>query len=262
MNLYRRALITGATSGIGAAFAEELPRTTELLLAGRDAEKLKEKRETLLRKGRTVETYAADLTDERAVQDLIARADDFGVDLLINNAGVGRFGRLIDNDPASERDTAMLNVVAVVVLTRGVLPGMIERVREANRHGGVVIVSSTAAFSPVPFFATYAASKAFNLYFAEALAEEMRDDPVDILALCPGATRTSFGARAGFDSGPLPGAANPSTVAKEALDAIGNKTVHVTGLLSQATLGPFLVPRRIMTGALAAAMRFFNPPRS
>ncbi len=205
MNLYRRALITGATSGIGAAFAEELPRTTNLLLAGRDAEKLKEKREALLRKGRKVETYAADLTDERAVQDLISRADDFGVDLLINNAGVGRFGRLIDNDPKSERGTAMLNVVAVVVLTRGLLPGMIERAREANRRGGVVIVSSTAAFSPVPYFATYAASKAFNLYFAEALAEEMRDDPVDVLALCPGATRTPFGARAGFEFGAIAG---------------------------------------------------------
>ncbi len=262
MNLYRRAMITGATSGIGAAFASELPRTTDLLLAGRDKEKLEEKRDQLLRKGRSVETYAADLTDERAVQDLIARADDFGIDLLINNAGVGRFGRLIDNDPNSERETAMLNVVAVVLLTRGLLPGMIERAQEANRHGGVVIVSSTAAFAPVPFFATYAASKAFNLYFAEALAEEMRDDPVDVLALCPGATRTSFGARAGFDRGPLPGAADPSAVAKEALDALGNKTVHVSGLLGQATLGPFLVPRRIMTGALAAAMRYFNPPRS
>ncbi len=262
MNLYRRALITGATSGIGAAFASELPRTTDLLLCGRDEKKLEEARQHMLRKGRSVETHAADLTDERAVHDLIARADDFGVDLLINNAGVGQFGRLVDNDPESERDTAMLNVVAVVVLTRGLLQGMIERARSAGRPGGVVIVSSTAAFSPVPFFATYAASKAFNLYFAEALAEEMRDDPVDVLALCPGATRTAFGERAGFDRGPLPGAADPGSVAKEAMDALGHKTVHVTGLLSQATLGPFLVPRRIVTGALASAMRFFNPPRS
>lgn len=262
MNLYRRALITGATSGIGAAFASELPRATDLLLAGRNEEKLEEKRAELLRKGRSVETYAADLTDERAVQELIVRADGFGVDLLINNAGVGQYGRLVDNSADSERETAMLNVVAVVLLTRGLLPGMIARAERANRHGGVVIVSSTAAFSPVPFFATYAASKAFNLYFAEALAEEMHDDPIHVLALCPGATRTSFGARAGFDRGPVPGAADPGAVAREALDALGNKTVHVTGLLGQATLGPFLVPRRIMTGALAAAMRFFNPPRS
>ncbi len=140
---------------------------------------------------------------------------------MINNAGVGQFGRLVDNDPAAERDTAMLNVVAVVMLTRGLLPGMIERAAAARRRGGVVIVSSTAAFSPVPYFATYAASKAFNLYFAEALAEEMRDDPVDVLALCPGATRTAFGARAGFDGGPVPGAADPGAVAREALDVIG-----------------------------------------
>lgn len=262
MNGYRRALITGANSGIGAAFAFELPQTTDLLLAGRDEEKLRSKRDELLLKGRTVETYAADLTDERAVQELIDRAGSFGVDLLINNAGVGRLGRFIDNNPASERETVMLNVVAVALLTRGILPGMIERALEANRRGGVVIVSSTAAFSPVPFFATYAASKAFNLYLAEALAEEMREEPVDVLALCPGATRTTFAARAGFDRGPVPGAADPGRVAKEALDALGNKTVQVTGLLSQATFGPFLVPRRIVTGALASAMRYFRLPRS
>lgn len=262
MNLYRRALITGASGGIGAAFASELPRATDLLLAGRNEGTLEEKRAELSGKGRTVETFAADLTDERAVHELIARADDFGVDLLVSNAGIGQFGRLVDNEPELERETAMLNVVAVVLLARGLLPGMIERARDAGRRGGVVIVSSTAAFSPVPFFATYAASKAFGLYFTEALAEEMRDDPVDVLALCPGATRTSFGARAGFDRGHAPGAADPGTVAREALDALGTKTVQITGLLSQATLGPFLVPRRILTGALAAAMRFFKPPRS
>lgn len=261
MNLYRRALITGATSGIGAAFAHELPRTTDLLLSGRDEERLRSARDALSRKGRTVETHAADLTDDRAVQGLIERADSFGVDLLINNAGVGRFGRLIDNDPVSERDTAMLNVVAVVMLTRGLLPGMIRRAIEARRRGGVVIVSSTAAFAPVPFFATYAASKAFNLYLAEALAEEMRDDPVDVLALCPGATRTAFGKRAGLDGGPIPGAADPGAVARQALDALGTKSVQITGRLSQAALGPFLVPRRAVRGALARAMRCFKRSR-
>ncbi len=262
MKKYRRALITGATSGIGAAFASELSRTTDLLIAGRDAEKLAMKRDELMREGRTVETFAADLTDERAVSELVDQADAFGIDLLINNAGVGQFGRLIDHEPDAERDTAMLNVVAVVLLTRGLLPGIVQRAGGGSKRGGLVIVSSTAAFAPVPFFATYAASKAFNLYFTEALAEEMRGEPVDILALCPGATKTGFGARAGFDRGSVPGAADPGAVAREALDALGGKTVHVTGLLSQATLGPFLTPRRIVTGALATAVRFFNNRQS
>ncbi len=262
MKKYRRALITGATSGIGAAFASHLIRSTDLLLAGRDAEKLEITRNELIRRGRKVETFAADLTDESAVNELVDRADAFGIDLLINNAGIGQFGRLIDHERDTERDTAMLNVVAVVVLTRGLLPGIIERAGKANERGGVVIVSSTAAFAPVPFFATYAASKAFSLYFTEALAEELRGDPVDILALCPGATKTGFSARAGLDRISVPGAADPGAVAREALDALGNKTVQVTGLLSQATLGPFLVPRRLVTGALAAAVRYFNARQS
>jgi hypothetical protein len=190
--------------------------------------------------------------------DLIHQADDFGIDLLINNAGVGHLGRIVDNTLEAERNTAMLNTVAVVLLTRGLLPGIVDRARNNNKRGGLIVVSSTAAFAPVPYFATYAASKAFDLLFTEALAEEMRSEPVDILALCPGATRTNFGIRAGFDLGDLPGAADPKTVAREALRELGRKTVHVTGVLNQATLGPFLIPRRVMTGALGTAMRFLS----
>lgn len=261
MRLYRRALITGATSGIGAAFASELPRMTDLLLAGRDEQKLRSKRDALRRRGRTVETFAGDLTDERAVRELIGRADAFGVDLLVNNAGVGRFGRLIDNDPASERDAALLNVVAVLGLTRELLPGMIARAAAADRRAGLVIVSSTAAFSPVPYFATYAASKAFGLSLAEALAEETRGEPVDVLALCPGATRTDFAARSGFGRRSPPGAADPGAVARKALDALGDRTVLVTGPLGRAALRPCLAPRRIVTGTLARAMRRLKPSR-
>ena len=258
MTSFNRALVTGATSGIGAAFASKLPETTDLLLTGRDEEKLARAQQKLARKGRTIITICADLADEQAVMDLVDRANAFGVDLLINNAGVGQLGRIVDNALEAERNTAMLNTVAVVLLTRGLLPGIVDRARQNRRRGGVIIVSSTAAFAPVPYFATYAASKAFDLLFAEALSEEMRSEPVDILALCPGSTRTNFASRAGFDLGHLPGAANPTTVAREALHELGRKTVHVTGAMSQATLGPFLIPRRMMTGALGTAMRFFS----
>jgi short-subunit dehydrogenase len=172
-----RALITGATSGIGAAFAEELPVRTDLLLTGRDTERLSRAAERLARPGRTIETHAGDLTDACARDRLVEFAEAFGVDLLINNAGTGRVGRFLDSPPDTERETVLLNVVAVVDLTRRLLPGMLQRARTARRRAGLIIVSSTAAFAPVPFFAAYAASKVFDLHFAEALAEEFRGEP-------------------------------------------------------------------------------------
>ena len=255
MQDHQRALITGASSGIGLAFARELPASTHLLLTGRDPQRLAQAADQLARLGRTIETHAADLTRQEDRDHLIGHADAFGIDLLINNAGAGQLGRFLANDPATERDTVLLNVVAVVDLTRRLLPGMLERARVSRRRAGVIIVASTAAFAPVPYFATYAASKAFDLNFAEALAEELRRDPVDVLALCPGATRSAFGGRAGYPSGSLPGAADPQDVAAHGLAALGRQSVFVAGLLNQAALGPVVLPRRLVTGAVGLAMR-------
>jgi uncharacterized protein len=252
---FRRALVTGATSGIGAAFAEALPATTDLLLTGRNEEKLAEVARRLAREGRTVEIVTADLADEREVERLIEHAEAFGVDLLINNAGVGHLGRIVDNTAKVERDTAAVNVLAVVLLTRRLLPGMIARARDTGSRAGIIILASTAAFTAVPYFATYAASKAFNLSFAEALGEEMRGEPVDILALCPGATRTSFGGSAGFTGMAVPGAADPRTVARQALRALGQQRIKVTGNINEAALAPFLLPRRLATCGIGALMR-------
>ncbi|TVR97209.1 MAG: SDR family NAD(P)-dependent oxidoreductase [Rhodospirillales bacterium] len=251
---YQRALVTGASSGIGRAFTQVLPASTDLLLVGRNAATLDEARRELDRPGRRVETIVADLADEAAVADLIARADGFGIDLLINNAGTGRLGAVIDNSARAERETAAVNVLAVVQLSRGLLPGMIDRARRERRRAGLIIVASTAAFAPVPYFTTYAASKAFDLSFAEGLAEELRTQPVDVLALCPGATRSQFGSRAGLSASNLPGAMDPQTVARQALAALGRQRVKVTGI-DQAYLAPALLPRCLLTRVLGVAMR-------
>jgi short-subunit dehydrogenase len=247
--------VTGATSGIGAAFAAELPASTDVILTGRDHDRLDEAVRRLSRPGRVVEAVSADLATDEGVARVVDAAEAFGIDLLINNAGVGRLGAVVDNPLEAELATVRVNVVAVVALTRGLLPGMLERARRDKQRQGLVIVSSSAAFAPVPYFATYAASKAFDLMFAEALAEELRGAPIDVLAVCPGATRTSFGGRAGYNFGSLPGAADPRSVALGALRALGKETVHVSGKMSQVVTTPFLAPRRVMTGALGAAMR-------
>ena len=115
--------------------------------------------------------------------------------------------------------------------------------------------------------ATYAASKAFDLQFTEALAEELRDEPVDVMALCPGATRTSFGERAGWRGGDLPCAADPNDVAADALESLGRQTVCVPGGgLRRAALSPMVAPRRLFTGASAlpcgsSPVGIVQPPR-
>lgn len=255
---YRCALVTGATSGIGAAFAHALPPATGLLLTGRNEQALAAAVRDLGRPGRMVETIAADLTVPAERERVVARASEIDVDLFINNAGIGHLGAVLDQPAEAERQVIELNVVAMAALTRALLPGMITRAKRDGTRAGLIVVSSTTAFAPVPYFTTYAASKVFALYYAEGLAEELRGEPVDVLALCPGATRTKFGDRAGFSPGILPGAADPDSVAHEALAALGRRTVLVTGRANRMAFDPLLLPHRVATGSLGRVMRFVD----
>ena len=219
---YRCALITGASSGIGEAFARALPKSTSLLLTGRDRAKLAHLASELANAERTVRSIAADLATVEGRQAVIGFAEDQWVDLLINNAGIGHLGRVVDNPPERESEMAQVNMVAPVEMTRALLPGMLKRAAKAAVAAALIFVASAAAFMPIPLFATYAASKAFLLHYAEALAEELSDTPVDVLALCPGATRTRFFERAKmtrFDS--LHQMHGADRVAREGLQALG-----------------------------------------
>jgi short-subunit dehydrogenase len=129
---------------------------------------------------------------------------------------------------------------------------MIARARDERRRAGLLYVASSLAFFPMPYMATYAASKSFLLAYAEALAAELRHEPVDVLALCPGATRTRFFERAKLSLPVYATTDDPERVARDALTALGRKTVHVVGLQGRlAALAPRLLPRRLMAGALA-----------
>jgi short-subunit dehydrogenase len=260
---FRSALITGASSGIGEAFARGLPRATALLLAGRDRDQLTKLAHELASPGRMVRIVAADLSDDSERGSVIAAAESAGVDLVINNAGIGRLGRVIENTPERESEMVKVNVLTPVEICRALIPGMLRRA-EAKQgttggttggRAGVINVSSAAAFGPMPFFATYAASKAFLLHYTEALAEELSDRPIDILALCPGATKTRFFERAGIEKLGFT-MHEPERVAREGLQALGHRPVHIVGPGNYlATAAMRFLPRRIVTAAVESVTR-------
>ena len=142
-----------------------------------------------------------------------------------------------------------------MVVTRALLPGMLERARAGGRRAGLIVVASTAAFFPLPRLATYTATKAFDLSFAESLAAELAREPVDVLALCPGATRTGFFDRAGMAGAGTAGMAGPEQVAREGLAALGRRPVHVVGNTNRlAAAAAWRMPRGLVRAGARRAM--------
>ena len=253
---YQSALITGASSGIGAAFARALPRATALLLTGRDRDRLNALAQELGLNGRTVRTLIADLNTAEGREAVVGAAEIARVDLLINNAGLGRLGRVVDNMAEREAEMVQVNIAAPVEITRGLLPDMLRWARESGRRAGIINVASAAAFAPMPTLATYAASKTFLLNYTEALAEELSSEPIDILALCPGATDTRFFNRAGVEKPSMTPMHTPERVAAEGLRYLGNARVHVVGPTNDlASLAMRLLPRRFVTAAAESTLQ-------
>jgi short-subunit dehydrogenase len=194
------ALITGATAGIGAAFADRLARDgRDLVLVARDKERLQAAAGELARKyGVQTEVLAADLaTDEgiRAVEDRLRDAEH-PVDLLINNAGFGNRGAFMAVPLQAELDMLKVHIEAVLRTTTAALPGMQQRGR-----GGIVNVASVAAFLPR---GTYGATKAWVVGFTQGIARDLGGSGVRLQALCPGFTRTEFHQRAGMGTSNIP----------------------------------------------------------
>ena len=184
------AVVTGASSGLGALFAEKLAqRGLAVVLAGRDQARLAEVRQRVQRvaPGIEVELVVGDLGARGGVEALVGALDGRVIDVLVNNAGFGTYGRLEEVDPERDHDLIAVNVDALVRLTHAVLPAMLARGR-----GRILNVASTIAFQPAPYQATYGASKAFVLSFSQALWAETRGTGVTVTALAPGPTRTGF----------------------------------------------------------------------
>lgn len=190
------ALVTGASAGIGRALAEELARSgTNLVLTARRRERLEELAGNLTAQNKVqAKVFVADLAAPDGPEKIFqfTNAQGIEVELLINNAGFGVYGEFADREARRTIEMVQVNCAAVVHLTRLYLPGMI-----ARGHGDVMILASTAAFQAVPYISTYAATKAFDLLFAEGLAEEMKPRGVRVCALCPGSTESEFAEVAG-----------------------------------------------------------------
>lgn len=194
----RTALVTGASSGIGAEIARELARRGHgVTLVARRADKLSELADELGALGVRAEVLAADLGDRDVRAALPGRVDELGlsVDILINNAGLSTMGPVAASDPQAEMHMIEVDVVAVVDLCCRFLPGMVER-----RRGAIMNVASTGAFQPLPGQAGYGASKAFVLSYTRSLGGELRNSGVTATTLCPGPVRTGFGEAAGIST--------------------------------------------------------------
>ncbi len=253
------ALVTGASAGIGWAIAAELAAGgSNLVLTARRRERLEELAAELRSRHKvSVEILAADLARSSAAGEIFSFTQGKGiaVELLVNNAGFGAYGEFAKLDVARQLAMVQVNVAAVLHLTHLYLPAMIER-----RRGDILIVASTAAFQAVPYISTYAATKAFDLLLAEALAEEVRHWGIRVCALCPGSTATEFHQVAGEPGHTKRRQESAEKVARVGLRALARgKSYVISGLDNYlGTHGQRLAPRGLVT---RVAGRMFRPAK-
>ena len=185
------ALVTGASKGLGAAFAEALAaRGMNLVLVARSTGELNALSTRLYAKYKVQRTVLSiDLADPSSPQTIAEELERRGieVDLLVNNAGFGRNGAFLSHDPKQKQAEIEVNVQALVTLTH-----LFGKAMASRGKGGIINVASNASFQPVPYMATYAATKAFVLHFSEAIRHELAERGVQVMATCPGPTATSF----------------------------------------------------------------------
>jgi short-subunit dehydrogenase len=250
-------LITGASSGIGEAFARKLAaKKHNLVLVARNEQKLIALCDELMLEHEIMAHYVAiDLIDYQADIRLFKETENHGMEVnwLINNAGFGSMGEFAELDIEKELEMVGLNVMALSALTHR----YIQRMR-ANRSGTIINVSSTAGFQPIPYMATYAATKAFVTSFSEAIAEENREYGIRVLNLCPGATDTNFFA-AGEINSPLKfkGMQTADEVVNAAFEALdAGKTTKISGLFNWIVAqAGMLAPDWLVSRAIASQMR-------
>jgi short-subunit dehydrogenase len=247
------ALITGASAGLGVDFARQLSkRGHRLVLVARRKERL----QVLAKELGAARSVAIDLSKANAGAKLMADLEGAGeqVEVLINNAGFGLIGRFAELDGRRLRQMIDLNVGTLTDLCRAVAPGMIRR-----KSGSILNVASLAGFQPGPNMAVYFATKAYVLSFTEALHEELKPHGIHVSCLCPGPTRTEFGAVAGFGGNSM-----FERVAMESPQVVGaglaaldrNHAVMVPGWMNKVTAASTRFAPRTIVRKIAGAIKY------
>jgi uncharacterized protein len=262
------AIVTGASGGMGAAFTKALAkRGYSVLAVARGVEPLARMADELRKDGGFVETLAVDLASAEGVNAVVERALALGdIELLVNNAGLSTSGHFLDQSADKEIQSIRVNVEALYTLTRKMVPAMLER-----KRGGILNVASIVAFQAIPYWTTYAATKAFVLAFGEGLAYELRNTGVRVVTVCPGFTKTGLYADSGVPglAGRLLPFATPEEVARVALAAYdAGYVVRVVGLTNRlVAFAGAMTPRFILRWLMAmmfapteATARSSGPP--
>lgn len=245
------AIITGASSGLGAEFARQLAaKKMNLVLVARRRDRMNELATALKAEhGVEIRVVPLDLSKPNFLTTLQKQTAKLNVGLLVNNAGFGIAGDFTQNSLARELSMLDVNCRAPLVLAHAYGNLLAEQ-----KRGGIIMVSSVVAFQGVPFMSHYAATKAYDLVLGEGLWYELKKHNVDVLTLCPGATTTEFANVA--DSGPVPGSMPVEPVVAEAFAALGKKPVVVAGKKNKLTVfSTRLAPRSVTTRIAASIMK-------
>jgi len=248
-----RAIVTGASSGIGAEFARQLARKGyDVVIVARRRGRLEELANELAERGAAAEVIEADLSRPEGVGAVVERLSKGDISFLVNNAGFGSRGHFVALPLERELEEIDLNVRALTQLSHTALGPM-----KAKRAGTIINVASTGAYQPVPYMSTYAATKAYVLSFSEGLHEEAKAYGVTVTCLCPGGTRTEFQAVANVDESSIPRFAfmSAEAVVRHALKAANaGSAIATPGLLNKLTANlPRFTPRfavRKISGAM------------
>lgn len=252
------ALITGASSGLGAEFARQLAAAgLNLALLARRRERLDELG-AKLSDDYDIDTVSipADLSQRDFMDDVRGRIADLEIGLLVNNAGFGQTGAFLKGDLDADLKMLDVNCRAPLILTHEIGQAMAERGR-----GGIVMVASLAGLMPNPYFAHYSATKAWDLYLGEGLNVELAGRGIDVVSLCPGPTRTEFFEVADVDEAALPAAArriimDADDVVAAALKGLGRRSVVVPGVSNKLMAGSSrLVPRGLNARLVGRIMK-------
>lgn len=245
------ALITGASSGLGAEFARQLAaQKLDLILVARRKDRLKELATALrLEHGIQVKVVPLDLAKPNFIQTLRKQTAKLNIGLVVNNAGFGMAGEFTESNLDYELRMLDVNCRAPLILAHEYGKTM-----AAHRRGGIIMVSSVVSFQGVPFMSHYAATKVYDLVLGEGLWYEMKKHGVDVVTLCPGATETEFSHVA--ETKPVPGAMPATPVVTAALDALGHKPYVVAGFKNKLMVfGIRFTPRSIATRVAAQVMK-------